>query len=139
MSQQEHPNATLVRQGFEALDRGDISWLQEHLADDVVWHVGGKSVVAGDYRGKDEVLNDFLGRQTQAMGGPPNITLDDIVGNDQHVVAFGNATLDDPDGGSISWKFANIFKIADGKAQEVWGLADETSESDVVLNKLMGS
>lgn len=104
MSDQEHPNATLVRQGYEALQRGDVNWLQEHLADDVVWHVGGKSVMAGDYHGKNEVLNNFLGRQTQAMGGPPNITLNDVVGNDRHVVAFGDATLDDPDGGSVSWK-----------------------------------
>jgi ketosteroid isomerase-like protein len=138
MSQQEHPNATLVRQGFEALERGDMNWLQEHLADDVVWHVGGKSVMAGDYRGKDEVLNNFIGRQVQATGGPPNVTLTDIVGNDRHVVAFGDAVLDDPDGGSVSWKFANIFRVTDGKAQEVWGLADETSESDVIINKLLG-
>jgi uncharacterized protein len=138
MSDQEHPNATLVRQGYEALQRGDVNWLQEHLADDVVWHVSGKSVMAGDYHGKNEVLNNFLGRQTQAMGGPPNITLDDVVGNDRHVVAFGDATLDDPDGGSVSWKFANILTVEHGKAKEVWGLADETSESDTVINKLLG-
>ena len=138
MSQQEHPNAALVRQGYEAFERGDMDWMQEHLADDVIWHVGGKSAMTGDYRGKDEVLNLF-GRQAQAAGGPPRTSLDDIVGNDRHVVAFGNATLDDPDGGSVSWKFANIFRVADGKAQEVWGLADETSESDVVLNKIMGA
>jgi hypothetical protein len=94
--------------------------------------------MAGDYHGKNEVLNNFLGRQTQAMGGPPNITLNDVVGNDRHVVAFGDATLDDPDGGSVSWKFANIFTVEHGKAKEVWGLADETSESDTVINKLLG-
>jgi ketosteroid isomerase-like protein len=138
MSQQEHPNAALVRQGYEALERGDVNWMQEHLADDIVWHVGGKNVMAGEYRGKDEVLNNFLGRQAQATGGPPNVTLEDIVANDRHVVAFGVAALDDPDGGSVSWKFANIFRLADGKAQEVWGLGDETSESDAVINKLMG-
>jgi hypothetical protein len=41
MTQHEHPNVTVVREGFEALQ-----------ADDVVWHVGGNSKWAGAYRGK---------------------------------------------------------------------------------------
>jgi len=38
-----HLNVTLVRDGFEAFDRGDMAWMEEHPADDLVWHVGGNS------------------------------------------------------------------------------------------------
>ena len=41
MTQHQHPNVTLVREGFDALQRGDTAWMDQHLADDVMWHVGG--------------------------------------------------------------------------------------------------
>jgi hypothetical protein len=69
MTHHEHPNVTVVREGFEAMQRGDTAWMDEHLADDVVWHVGGNSKWAGAYQGKAQVL-DFFARQAQAMGGP---------------------------------------------------------------------
>ena len=85
MTHHEHPNVTVVREGFEAFERGDMGWMDQHLADDVVWHVGGNSRWAGSYRGKAEVL-EYFGRQAQAMTGPPTTDIHDIVGNDDHVV-----------------------------------------------------
>ena len=52
MTHHEHPNVTLVREGFQALQRGDTAWMDQRLADDVVWHVGGNSKWAGAYEGK---------------------------------------------------------------------------------------
>ena len=64
---EEHPNVRTVREGFEALDRGDMNWMTEHMADDIVWHVGGKSKVAGEHRGKEAVM-DLFARQSQMLG-----------------------------------------------------------------------
>jgi Acyl-CoA dehydrogenase, N-terminal domain len=47
MTHHEHPNVTLAREGLEAMQRGDTGWMEQHLADDVVWHVGGNSKWAG--------------------------------------------------------------------------------------------
>src|SRR4029453_19124658 len=88
MTHQEHPNVTVVREGFEALQRGDIAWMDEHLADDVVWHVGGNSKWAGAYEGKAKVL-EFFGRQAQAT--ETAVEIHDILGNDEHVVVLGSA------------------------------------------------
>jgi ketosteroid isomerase-like protein len=132
---EEHPNVKAVREGFEALDRGDFNWLSEHMADDIVWHVGGKSKVAGEYRGK-EAVNNLFARQTPVFQNA-KIELHDLVGNDDHVIAIGRASLDDPDGGTVSWLYANVFHIENGITKEVWGLADETSESDKLIDKLI--
>ena len=51
----EHPNATLVRDMFAAMERGDVGWIEDHTADDIVWHTGGNSSAAGVRRGKAEV------------------------------------------------------------------------------------
>ena len=67
MTSHEHPNVTIAREGFEAFERGDMGWMDEHMADDVIWHVGGNSKWAGTYQGKVTVLEMF-GRQAQAMG-----------------------------------------------------------------------
>jgi len=88
MTHHEHPNVTLAREGFEAMQRGDTAWMDQHLADDVVWHVGGNSKWAGAYQGKAQVL-DFFARQAQAMGGMPSVEVHDVLGNNDHVVTLG--------------------------------------------------
>jgi ketosteroid isomerase-like protein len=135
LTHHEHPNVALVRQGFDAFDSGDIQALDGLLADDIVWHVGGKSQLSGTYRGKQEVLELFA-KQSQLLGDQ-RAEVHDIVGNDNHVIAIGKASMDDPDGRTVEWNFANVFHVKGGKATEVWGLADETSESDAVIDKLM--
>jgi SnoaL-like domain len=84
MTHHEHPNVTVVREGFEALERGDTAWMDQHLADDVIWHVGGNSKWAGTYQGKAKVL-EYFGRQAQATETTAEIH--DILGNDEHVAA----------------------------------------------------
>lgn len=137
MTQHEHPNVTLVREGFEAVQRGDMGWMEQHLADDVVWHVGGNSKWRGAYQGKGKVL-DLFARQTQAMGGPGSMDIHDILGNDDHVVALGTASASAPDGSSAEWKYVQVFHIRDGKATEVWGMAENDAAVDPFLDALSG-
>jgi uncharacterized protein len=135
MTHHEHPNVTVVREGFEALARGDTAWMDEHLADDVVWHVGGNSKWAGTYQGKQQVL-EFFGRQAQAMGGQTSAEIHDILGNDEHVVVLGSAKASARDGSSAEWKYTQIFHIRDGKATEVWGMAENDAAVDPFLDGL---
>lgn len=133
----EHPNVQLVREGFDAFERGDAQWMADHMSDDVVWHIGGKSKLAGEYRGKDKVLELFA-KQGEMFGTAQDVDIHDIMGNERHVMVIGRATVPDPDGGEVSWLYANVFHVANGMVTEVWGLADETSESDALIDKLMG-
>lgn len=125
----------LVREGFEAFSRGDTEWMDRHLADDVVWHVGGNSKWAGTYEGRDAVL-DLFARQTQALGQPPDVDIHDIVGGDEHVVVLGTASATSPGGDSAEWKYAQIFHVRDGKATEVWGMAENDAAVDPFLDGL---
>jgi ketosteroid isomerase-like protein len=135
MTYQEHPNAQLVREGFEAMTSGDNSWMDEHVADDVVWHVGGNSKWAGEYRGKDAVL-DYFARSAKAMGSMPDADVHDILANDDHVVVIGSARARAADGSSAQWKYVNVFHISDGKATEVWGMAENDADVDPFLDAL---
>jgi uncharacterized protein len=137
MTHHEHPNVALVREGFEAFQRGDMGWMDQHLADDVVWHIGGNSKWAGAYEGKAKVL-DLFARQTQAMGQPPSVNVHDILGNDDHVVTLGTASATGPDGSTAEWKYVQVFHVKDGKATEVWGMAENDATVDPFLDGLSG-
>ena len=135
MTHHEHPNAQLVREGFEAMTSGDNSWMDEHIADDIVWHVGGNSKWAGEYRGKDAVL-EYFARMAKAMGGMPDADVHDILANDEHVVVLGSASARAADGSSAEWKYVNVFHMSDGKATEVWGMAENDAAVDPFLDAL---
>ena len=137
MTHHEHPNVALVREGLAAFDKGDMEWLDQHLSDDVVWHVGGNSKWSGAYEGRSKVL-DFFNRQAQAMGSPPSVEVHDALGNDDHVVVMGAASASAPDGSRAEWKYVQIFHIKDGKATEVWGMADNDAAVDPFLDGLPG-
>jgi ketosteroid isomerase-like protein len=128
----EHPNVALVREMFSAMDRGDMAWLEQHIADDIVWHVGGNSRSAGVYRGKDAVR--------QMMGGvasPDTMKADvhDVVGNDDHTVVLGTASVTAPSGASVEYNYVNVFHVADGMITEAWGMSENDAETDPIWDE----
>ena len=135
MTDHEHPNVTLVREGFAAFERGDMARMDQLLADDVVWHVGGNSKWAGAYEGKAKVL-EYFGRQAQ--GTEMAAEIHDILGNDEHVVVLGSAKATARDGSSAEWKYTQIFHIRDGKATEVWAMAENDAAVDPFVDSLPG-
>lgn len=59
-----HPNAELLQRAFAAFGRDALA-VARTLAGDVVWRVPGDTVMSGEYRGRDAVLQ-FL-RQTRVQ------------------------------------------------------------------------
>jgi ketosteroid isomerase-like protein len=128
----EHPNVQFTREMFAAMDRGDVGWLEDHTADDIVWHTGGNSRVAGVRRGKDEV-RELMSAST----APDTMKADvhDVIANDDHAVVLGTAVVTAPSGKSVEYNYVNVFHIADGKITEAWGLAENDAETDPVWDE----
>ena len=61
-------NAAIVRQGYEALNRGDLPTLAQPFGDNVSWHTPGGSPLAGDVVGREAVFAR-LGRYVTETGG----------------------------------------------------------------------
>jgi len=53
--QHEHPNAALVRHLYDMLAAGDVAGYLALIGDDAIFHVGGESIVSGEYVGKDAI------------------------------------------------------------------------------------
>jgi ketosteroid isomerase-like protein len=114
----EHPNVALLRKGYAAYDSGDLDTINELFADDVVWHVAGRSPIAGDYKGKDQVFG-FFGKLMELSDGTSKLEIHDILANDEHgvVIVTGSAQRN---GTSLSGQDVHVFHINDGKVVEFW-------------------
>ena len=117
----EHPNATLVREGMEAFDRGDIEGYGATLSDDIVWHQIG----APTLNGKDEMRENM---PAPDAGWSITTEVHDIVANDDHVVALVTAHATRPDGQKLDYRTTEIVHVRDGKVTERWAFSDDTQK-----------
>ena len=112
----------------EALSRGDFEAAFETMADTIVWHMGGESSLSGIIKGK-QALGERLGEFTKRSNGTFRVITNWAASNDCFVAASvvslaekGNEKLNDPG--------IDLFKIEDGKIQEVWTFAQYQTVED---------
>ena len=122
-----------ARRALEALGAGETVPLAALIARDVVWHVPGVHRFAGEFRGRDEVLD--LYRRMAADG--VRTTFDEIhavVGDDEHVVALIRATLIAP-GGSVPMRSVVVLHLEGDEVAEAWAMNDRQDEIDLVIGR----
>ena len=112
----------------EALSRGDFEAAFETMADTIVWHMGGESSLSGLIKGK-QALGERLGEFAKRSNGTFRVMTEWAASNDCFVAASvvslaekGNEKLDDPG--------IDLFKIENGKIQEVWTFAQYQTVED---------
>ena len=112
-----HPNADLVRKGFEAFESGDMATLDAIMADDVVWHASGTGVISGDFVGKQAVFGSFalIPQETDSFSQDIHA----IVADDDHTIALVSATVTRR-GKTVTLSQVLVFHLEAGKAKEVW-------------------
>jgi uncharacterized protein len=136
----QHPHAQLVRLFHELQNRfyagGEQEPVGAMLTDDVIWHVPGHSAIAGDYRGRDEVLRYFA-RRRELAEATFHIDVRGVLADDERAVILaagevqsGNETL--------SWGTVGIFRLADSKIAECWVVPYDQRSFDVVWSSTVG-
>lgn len=115
----EHPNAAIVRVGYEAMERGDAATLAALLGDNVTWHESTAGF-EGDYHGRDQALG-LLGKLGQE-GVEMRFSVHDILANDDHAVVLHEATLTRK-GRTLTGQDADVYHLRDGRITAHWHLA----------------
>lgn len=123
-----HPNEALLRKGYEAFSKGDLDTVRTIFADDIVWHVGGRSPLAGNYKGIDEVFG-FFGKTIELSGGTLKLEIHDILANDEHAVALVSSRAE-RGGKRLADNGAHIFHVKDGKVIEFWAHPQDAYADD---------
>jgi uncharacterized protein len=96
------------RQG-EMYAGGSIGAVIELLAEDIVWHVPGKSPIAGDHRGIKQVI-DYFERRRRLASATMRMRPGEAISEGDAVAQFveGTAALD---GAQVSWRTIGIYRV----------------------------
>lgn len=127
----EHPNVARIRDGYAAFATGDFAVLTDLFAEDLLWHLGGRSQLAGDYRGREAVFGLF-GKLMEVTGGSFRLDVHAVLADDEHAVALVFATAS-RDGRSITDNDAHVFHMRDGKVVEFWTAATDQYAFDELI------
>ncbi|HYT30466.1 MAG TPA: nuclear transport factor 2 family protein [Actinomycetota bacterium] len=123
-----HPNEELTRRGLDAFSKGDLSALDDLFDENIVWHVGGRSPLSGDYRGRQEVYG-FFGKTMELSGGSFRLDVHDVLANDDHVVVLSTAHAE-RGGKTLDNNGIQVLHVADGKVVESWLHPADQYETD---------
>lgn len=111
-------NATLLRHLFGAFYEGDMETIKGGFAEDAVWHMPGKSQLAGDHQGPDAIVG-FIERSVELAEGTFQLELLDVMASEDHGVSWQRITAERGDK-TLDQNEALVFRIRDGKIAEVW-------------------
>jgi ketosteroid isomerase-like protein len=119
----------MFHHAHEAFQRGDQDAMRAWLANDFVWHEPGDNQLTGDYRGADELFALF-DRIAALTEGRFDTQLDDVLANDQHLVAL--LTLRAARGAkAVVMRRVNVYRVQpDGRVTERWGYVGDQAAFD---------
>jgi ketosteroid isomerase-like protein len=124
----DHPHIAVFHRVMAAFAAGDMDALTELFHPDVVWHIGGRNPLAGEYRGREETFAVF-GREFQLTGGTYRPQLHDVLANDDHTVALLHVTAS-REGKQLDMDYTIVFHIRDAKITEGWVLTADPQAYD---------
>ena len=108
---------SLVRRTYQDFETGDLDLLGVVMAREVVWHEPGRSSLAGDYKGPEEVLG-FLGELKARTNGTFKIEVLDVLSEPERAVVFQRETAVRAEK-TLDVIVAVEFEIHNGKITEV--------------------
>ncbi|MGD0881647.1 MAG: nuclear transport factor 2 family protein [Acidimicrobiales bacterium] len=108
---------SLVRRTYQDFESGDLDLLGVVMAQEVVWHEPGRSSLAGDYKGPEEVLG-FLRELRERTDGTFKIEVLDVLSEPGRAVVFQRETAVRAEK-TLDVVVAVEFEIHNGKITEV--------------------
>ena len=122
-------NEAQARRAYAAFGAGDLDTVKSVLHPDIVWHVAGKSPLAGDYKGIDAVLG-FFGRIFAETNGTFSNTLKDVIASEAATVVIAQVHAE-RSGHTIDAEQVAVYRAdADGMVTEATFYSDDTASFD---------
>jgi ketosteroid isomerase-like protein len=107
-------NVANMRRAYEAFNTGDVDTLHELMDEDAVWHLPGRSSMAGDYHGRDATLA-YFGQLAEETGGSFRAELQHMAADgDTRVVGIQRSTAD-RNGKHLDVADCIVFELKDGR------------------------
>jgi ketosteroid isomerase-like protein len=127
----EHPNAQLIRNGYEAFSKGDLATLSQLFTNDIMWHEAGSAAtpVAGDYKGQEAVFTMF--GQLVQLTSEFRVTLEEVVADDRQTVAIHEVYARR---GATTYRCREsiVFHMLEGKVTDAWHTVPDLEAYDLL-------
>jgi uncharacterized protein len=108
----------LVKQGYEAWNRGDRTWVLEHMSEDVEWITPPEDPDPGTYRGWEGV--EKFWEQWRASVGQLQFLPEEFTDTGDHVIVVARRTgKGETSGLEVSDTVIQVFKFAGDKCVQV--------------------
>jgi ketosteroid isomerase-like protein len=118
----------LARKLYERLSERDLAGYFRLVADDVIFHVGGNSIVADEYRGKAAIA--ALGMKLlEETAGSFRTELISVLANGCHAVTLHRWSADRR-GHHIEMHNFNVYRFANGLLAERWEFIEDQQAHD---------
>jgi ketosteroid isomerase-like protein len=119
-----HPSEDLLRRIYEAAGNGDLQTLLDALTDDIIWQDSTLGPLAGEYRGKHEVLA-FFGKMADVYAGTLRLEVEDVLVNDRHGVVSTREEGESA-GEAVAWAGVQVWTFRDGRCAHFLAVNDRT-------------
>jgi uncharacterized protein len=116
-------NEAVVRKIFDAFAQKEGLALRGLFADDAVWSVPGRGVMAGTYSGREAIFR-FLAKLTRETGGTYGSELIDVLASDDRAAALYRAR-GTRHGRTLELDQVLLFVIEDGLVRRVLALPSD--------------
>lgn len=134
MASNRERNIEMARKGYQAFNELHLDEAMETIHDDIVWHAGGNGPLAGEYKGKQAVM-ELLMKYGQLTEGTSEFDIHDIVASEDHTVVIGTATAT-RHGRTHTSRFVDVVHAgADGRAKEFWRFVEDQAADDEFLSE----
>jgi ketosteroid isomerase-like protein len=114
-----HPNLERLERGVSAFHARDMATLRTLFHEGVEWHYGGTSILAGTYRGLDEVFELFA-RRAALSGDTYRLEIEQAIANDQFITIIGRTRAHRGDE-KLEDTICYVYRMVDGLVVEAWG------------------
>lgn len=112
-------NKEIIRTMFTELSKGNVEAFLGTLADNVTFTLIGSTKFSGIFNGKQEFIDKVLTPLGNQLDGGIAIHVDRLIAEEDYVVMQGRGESMTNSGKAYNNTYAQIFRLADGKVQQV--------------------
>ncbi len=112
-------NKQLLQHIYSELSKGNTTPFLENMAEDVRWTIMGTTRWSKTYEGKQAILTELLGPLFAQFADQYTATANRFIAEDDLVVAEVSGRVTTKSGKPYNNSYCYIFRLADGKIQEV--------------------
>jgi ketosteroid isomerase-like protein len=126
-------NKRVIRDLYDANNRGDVKGFMAFLDEDVRWTNIGSTPFSGSFSGKENIASKLLGPLFSRLKNGITATIDNVVAEGDFVVVQLRGQAETIAGTPYNNTYCHIFRIDGGKIREVTEFFDTDLANRVLV------